>query len=285
VHQPRIELHLLKVGSCRHLEYLATRGGSLLPTVFPALSVLMIHPTIGPILFDTGYAEHFLEATGPFPERLYRWATPMRLPPNQMLEKQLARFAVTLSDVRLCVVSHFHGDHIAGLRDLPYATILAMASGYDELRQRGRWKGLMRGVLPSLLPPDAGRRILFAESKPAVPLPTPWTEFGEGYDLLGDQSVIGVPLPGHASGHMGLLVRDREDRSVLLAADASWSFRALREFKMPSPLVRPVIHDWHRYKSTLSLLHEVSVKHPEITILPSHCDTSLSSYQPSWSRQ
>jgi glyoxylase-like metal-dependent hydrolase (beta-lactamase superfamily II) len=280
-----MELHLLKVGSCHHLECLAMRGGAFLPRVFPALSGLMIHPTIGPILFDTGYAEHFLDATGPFPERLYRWATPMRLPPNQLLERQLARFAVTLSDVRLCVVSHFHGDHIAGLRDLPNATILAMASGYEDLRHLDRWKGVMRGVLPSLLPPDIDRRILFAESKPPVTLPAPWTGLGESYDLLGDQSVIGVPLPGHAPGHMGLLIRDRDDRRVLLAGDASWSVRALREFKMPSPLVRPVIHDWNRYKSTLKLLHDLTTKHPEVTVLPSHCDTSLSSYQPSWNRQ
>lgn len=280
-----MELHLLKVGSCRHLEFLATRGGSLLPTEFPALSALIIHSTAGPILFDTGYAEHFLDATETFPERLYRWATPMRLPANQMLEKQLARFAVALSDVRLCVVSHFHADHVAGLRDLPRAAILAMASGFEELRFSGRWKGVMHGGLPSLLPPDACRRIQFIESKPPVPLPAPWTEFGDGYDLLGDQSVIAIPLPGHALGHMGLLVRDFDDRAVLLAADSSWSFRALREFKLPSPLVRPVIHDWRRYKSTLHLLHEVSQKHPEITILPSHCDASLASYQSSWARQ
>jgi hypothetical protein len=49
--------------------------------------------------------------------------------------------------------------------------------------------------------------------------------------------------------------------------------------------VRPVIHDWHRYNSTLHLLHEVSLKHPEINILPSHCGASLSSYQPSWALQ
>jgi hypothetical protein len=35
----------------------------------------------------------------------------------------------------------------------------------------------------------------------------------------------------------------------------------------------------------LRLLHNVIAKHSEVTILPSHCDTSLSSYQPSWNRQ
>jgi glyoxylase-like metal-dependent hydrolase (beta-lactamase superfamily II) len=285
MHQPRLELQLLKVGSCMHLECLAMQGGALRPIVFPALSGLMIHPSVGPILFDTGYSEHFRSATQPFPERLYRWTTPMRLPSNQTLQRQLARFGVGLEDVALCVVSHFHGDHVAGLRDLPNAKILAMQSGYENLKQRGRWRALMSGNLPALLPADLSSRLQFAESTPAVMLPSPWGELGHGFDLLGDQSILGIPLPGHAPGQLGLLIRDAVDRQVLLAADASWSMRAVAALKMPSLLARPVIHNWQVYRSTLGVLHRASVAHPDISILPSHCNVSLAGYQPSWAEQ
>jgi glyoxylase-like metal-dependent hydrolase (beta-lactamase superfamily II) len=252
---------------------------------FPALSALMIHPTHGPILFDTGYAEHFHTATGPFPERLYRWTTPMRLPRHQTLESQLARFGLMLRDVRTCIVSHFHGDHIAGLRDLPAASILTLKSGYSALRSQGRWRGLLKGGLSSLLPPDIEQRVRFAESSRPLRLPEPWCELGEGYDLFDDGSVTGVPLPGHASGHMGLIIRDTDDRQVMLAADACWSLTALRDMKLPSSWVRPMMHDWRCYRSTFETLHEVCRRHPEIVILPSHCETSLSNYQSAWSLQ
>jgi glyoxylase-like metal-dependent hydrolase (beta-lactamase superfamily II) len=283
--QPRLDLQLLKVGSCMHLECLAMQGGALRPIMFPALSGLMIHPSVGPILFDTGYSSHFHSATQPFPERLYRWATPMRLPSNQTLQRQLARHNLELKDIALCVVSHFHGDHVAGLRDLPNATILAMQSGYEILEHRGRWRALLGGNLPALLPDNLPSRLQFAESKPAVILPSPWSELGRGFDLLGDQSILGVPLPGHAPGQLGLLIRDASDRQVLLAADASWSMRAVTASRMPSVLTRPIIHNWQVYRSTLGVLHRASLSHPEISILPSHCEASLSGYQPSWAEQ
>jgi glyoxylase-like metal-dependent hydrolase (beta-lactamase superfamily II) len=285
VRQSRLELQLLKVGSCRHLECLAMRGGALRPMEFPALSALMIHSTHGPILFDTGYAEHFHTATGPLPERLYRWATRMRLPPHQTLERQLARFGLSLRDVRVCIVSHFHGDHIAGLRDLPESSVLTRKSGYSALRSQGRWRGVLKGGLCSLLPSDVEQRVRFVESNRCVRLPEPWSDMGDGYDLFDDGSVIGIPLPGHAPGHMGLLVRDAQDRQVLLAADACWSRKGLREMRLPSSWVRPVMHDWRCYRSTFESLHKVCLRHPEIVILPSHCEESLSSYQSEWNGQ
>jgi len=267
------------------MECLAMQGGSLRRVAFPSLSGLMIHPSAGPILFDTGYSEHFRLATEPFPERLYRWATPMRLPAHQKLERQLGRFGLSPGDVALCILSHFHGDHIAGLHDLPNARILAMRAGYESLQGQGRWRALLRGSLPALLPADAGARLGFVESTPRVSLPPPWKALGDGFDLLGDRSIIGVPLPGHAAGQLGLLIRDSKDREVLLAADATWSMRAVRSLRLPSLLARAITHDWHVYRSTFSALHEVSAAHPQVVILPSHCDASLTSYQPDWRAQ
>src|SRR5258708_26959100 len=125
-----VKIHLLKVGSCRHLEFLAIRGGRFATVTLPALSALIIHPDAGPILFDTGDADHFRDATNRFPERLYRLATPMQLPAPQRLDQQLKSHGLRLTDIRHCIVSHFHGDHIAGLRDLPSAAVIAMKSGY-----------------------------------------------------------------------------------------------------------------------------------------------------------
>lgn len=285
MHSKAVKIHLLKVGSCRHFECLAIRGGRFAPVSFPALSALIIHPTAGPILFDTGYADHFRDATDRFPERLYRLATPMQLPARQRLEQQLRRHGLELPDIRHCIVSHFHGDHIAGLRDLPCAAIIAMKSGYEVMRRRGRWGGVFQGILPYLLPEDLLQRLIFAETYPEVDLPNPWQLLGRGYDLLGEGSLIGVPLPGHTAGHMGLLVRDEQGRAVLLAADSSWSLNAVRENIPPSRVVRPIIHSWSGYRRTLNSLHTLLARHAELVVLPSHCDEGLTEYDRTWSAQ
>ena len=280
-----LRMHLLKVGSCRHLECLAVGGGRVAPVVFPALAALIMHPDAGPILFDTGYAEHFLEITKTFPERLYRWTTPVSLPAGQRLEQQLARHGVTMSEIGVCVISHFHADHIAGLRDLPAARIIALKRGYDMFREYGRWRGLLHGSLPGLAPEDLLARLTLADSCPAVPLPRAWDLLGQGYDLLGDGSLIGVPLPGHSPGHMGLLFRDHEQRDVLLAGDSSWSSRAIAGNLMPSRLVRPIFDNWKAYRQTLHLLHRTVTLHAELVVLPSHCEAGLSNYDAAWRMQ
>lgn len=281
----RVALHLLKVGSCRHCERITLRGGGVAPVSFPALSALIVHPLIGPVLFDTGYASHFLRATAPFPERLYRWTTPLHLPAHQTLAAQLRRFGLTPSDILMCVISHFHADHIAGLRDLPRARFIASTAGYAQIANAGRFQGLIHGLLPRMLPDDFGDRVAFAESAPKVRLQPPWNAFGEGFDLLGDRSLVGVTLPGHSAGQIGVLLRDEAGRDVFLCADACWSHKAFRDFRMPSFLARPLMHSWFDYCRTIENIHALAERHPELAILPSHCNESLSAYQQAWEDQ
>jgi glyoxylase-like metal-dependent hydrolase (beta-lactamase superfamily II) len=255
------------------------------PIVFPALAALILHPEVGPILFDTGYADHFSAATQRFPERLHRWATPVTLPINQRLERQLARHGFVPHDIGLCIVSHFHADHVAGLRDLPRTRIIAMRNGYETLGRWGRWRGIVHGSLPRLLPDDLSTRLTLADSLTVRSLPPPWDLLGDGYDLLGDGSLIGVPLPGHSAGHMGVLLRDRQHRDVLLAGDSSWSSQAVKGNHMPSRLIRPIFDDWEAYRRTLGLLHRTVSAHRELVVLPSHCEAGLASYEATWTAQ
>jgi glyoxylase-like metal-dependent hydrolase (beta-lactamase superfamily II) len=116
-------------------------------------------------------------------------------------------------------------------------------------------------------------------------LPLPWDLLGRGHDLLGDGSLIGVPLPGHSPGHMGLLLRDHEQRDVLLAADSSWSSHAVTGNLMPSRLVWPIFENWKAYRHTLQLLHRTVSAHRELVVLPSHCEAGLSGYDATWVTQ
>jgi glyoxylase-like metal-dependent hydrolase (beta-lactamase superfamily II) len=276
----RIELHLLRVGRCRHPEWVTLRGGRWSAIDFPALAALLIHPSAGPILYDTGYAESFRSATDPFPERFYRWLTPIHLAEEERLGTQLARFGVTLGDVRKVLISHFHADHVAGLRDLPGAGFLALRGDVQACLGRRGWSGLRHGYLPALLPPDFPRRLVLVDERPAVDLGPAWAPFTAGFDLLGDRSLLGIPLPGHSPAQLGVLLRTTDDRTVLLAADSCWSARAWREGRMPSIVARPLFADWGNYRRTLLGLRELAGRQPELEIIPSHCAETLANFDP-----
>lgn len=272
---PRTSLTVLRVGHCAHPECLALHGGAWRSAVFPALVGLIRHPDAGALLFDTGYADHFLRATDAFPERLYRWATPVTLPPEECLLPQLARHGLAAHEIAGVFASHLHADHIAGLRDLPRARIWCGDAALRFARGHGRLARLRKATLLDLLPEDADTRLSTIESLPRIPLPTGWQALGDGVDLLGDGSLRAVPLPGHARGHFGLLLRHEDDREVLLAGDATWRIDAGRTARAPSPATRALSDDWAAQHATLAKLQAVlDTGDDDRVVLPSHCAES-----------
>jgi len=269
---------LLAVGSCRHIERVTLAGGQLRAITFPSICALIEHPREGPVLYDTGYAEHFLSATDRLPDRLYRWVTPLTLSPEDQLSAQLGRRGLRLRDIRYCIISHFHADHIAGLRDLTAARFIASQRDVEALRRSHGLSRLLRGLLPVLLPVDFGARLRFAEAAASCSPGAGWEMFDAAYDLFGDGSILALRLPGHAPGHLGLVLRDEHDRQILLCADACWSRRAWQEQRLPSMLARPLMHDWPAYRATLARLQVLAGRHPELVVLPSHCEASLRSF-------
>ena len=241
---------------------------------FPSYCALILHPSAGPILYDTGYSDRFREATEGFPGRLYRWITPVRLRPEERLEAQLAGHGLRPEDVGTVFVSHLHADHVSGLRDLPRARFVMLRQEMASTLGRRGFAALRRGFLPDLLPADFARRADCADERAVVDLGASWRPFDRGLDLLGDRSLVGVPLPGHTPGQLGLLLVDQAGRDVLLAGDACWSGRAWREQRLPSVLARPLMHDWRRYVETLAGLKTLAERNPGLCIVPSHCEAS-----------
>lgn len=276
----RVRVELLSVGHCRHCERMARADGRWRSVRFPALAALILHPTEGPLLYDTGYADHFHTATHPFPERLYRWVTPPVLPAEERLEQQLAAHGLRPQDIRWALVSHFHGDHVAGLRDLPQARFICLREDLEDLRRRSRLDALRHGMLPALLPDGFEQRCRWAESTPTVPLTGAWAAFGShGHDLFGDGSVIAVALPGHSPRQMGLRLLDEHGHELLLCADAAWSASAWTHEAWPALPARWIMDDWPAYQRTVRALGALARQQPELRIVPSHCEDSIAAYR------
>jgi glyoxylase-like metal-dependent hydrolase (beta-lactamase superfamily II) len=275
---PRLRFHLLKVGHCAHPECVAQRGGRWAPVLFPALCGLLRHPTRGWILFDTGYSGHFLDATAPFPERLYRWTTPFSLPPEEMLTAQLLRIGIAPGDISHVLISHLHGDHIAGARDFPAARFLAMRAELQAMDGRSRFGNLRHGTLPALLPSDFHRRVDYADDAAQVALPVELQPFEHGFDVFGDGTVLAVHLPGHSRGQMGIVFRLEDDRLAFMSADACWNLAALRADRGPTWLARRVFDRDDQYRRTFGQLRQMHAGAGSPWLIPSHCAQTWKAY-------
>jgi glyoxylase-like metal-dependent hydrolase (beta-lactamase superfamily II) len=269
-----LRFHLLKVGHCSHPECVTQRGGRFSATPFPALAGLIVHPQRGPMLFDTGYSDAFFAATKPFPERFYRWVTPVTLPGDESLIEQLARHGYTPGDIKHLFVSHLHADHIAGLSDYANARFFALRAEVDAMRRRSRIGALRRGFLPALLPANFESRLSFVEDFPRVRLADSMKPFSEGFDLLGDGSLIGVPLPGHTAGQMGVLFRAADGRDVFLVADACWSLDAVRRDRPPTWIASQLFADKRAYLDTFYAVRQLLATRSDLLIVPSHCEST-----------
>lgn len=267
----RCAVRILQAGACTHPAAMAREGASLAPAVFPALAGLIVHPTQGPVLFDTGYDPAFLAATDPFPERFYRWATPVRLDEGEAAVDQIRRLGLSPDDVGAIVISHFHGDHVAGLHAFPKARLYCARAGLTEIRRPGRIGRVRKGLLAELVPADAETRAVFFEDLPRVALPRALAPFEAGADLFGDGSMIAVELPGHCAGHWGLVVRREDDGLEFFIADGAWSTAQVRENAPPPKLTTAVLGQTEPYRRTFAALHRLWASNPDLTLTPSHC--------------
>ena len=260
-----LHLTLLTAGYCTAPEATAVAGGRWRARRFPAGVALIEGLGVGPVLFDTGYAPRFFAATRAFPYRLYRWATPTVVCPDETAAAQLAARGIAPETVRHVVLSHLHADHIAGLRDFPAAEIHVRPEAAAFVRSLRGIRAVRAGFVPSLLPDDVAERLRPVERR--ITLPDGLAPFRDGFDVLG---LAALPLPGHAPGHIGLYLEPTDGPPTLLAADAAWTLDALRR-DAPLPRIgRAILHDAQAARETQTRLARLMHARPDLRVVLSH---------------
>lgn len=264
-----VSLSLHWSGACRHPECSTRRGASWRSIEFPMFAAVIDRG--GELtVFDPGYAPRFIEATEPFPDRLYRWATPVDCPPEASLGARLARDG-RHDRVTRVVVSHFHADHIAGLLDFPAAEILCSREGWEDFRRRQGFSAVRSGYLKAMAPEALAPRIRFVEDLPPAPMSGAFASFERGFDLFGDGAVRFVPLPGHACGQIGAVLQCVDAAPRFLIADAAWSLTGLERDQPPPWLVRRLLGQPRTYMNTWRNLRAVAAADPDLRLIPAHC--------------
>lgn len=248
-----VHVRAFRVGHCTHPACMVLKGAGLRSLCFPSRAYL-IHTRVGWVLWDTGYASHFHDATAHGVYRLYPWVTPVTFEPKDALVAQLRAHGLAPRDIHTLVLSHFHADHVAGLRDFPQARLVCSAEGWNAVRGLRGLGAVRRGFVPGLLPPDIEARLHFVEACPNVPLPAALHPFTQARDVLGTGDLLVVDLPGHAPGHLGAFVA-ADTGWVLLASDAAWMPEGYQQLRGPSELTFAVQHHRSAYYQTLRQLN------------------------------
>ncbi len=265
-----MRFHWLEGGYCRHVEKSTYRAGSLKMREYPSFFGVLEHPKEGLFLFDTGYSPRFATATKSFPEKLYAMMTPVTCAESDTAKVQLKTRGFSPDDVKGIFVSHFHADHVAALRDFPKAKIYFAGDGLRRMEALSRFRQVTSGFLSALVPESIWDRAVLLEEAKAVPLPKILRPFETGFDILGDESLLAVPLEGHMRGHTGLYFRSQKG-PVFLVADSVWHSDSFRKLVPPIQAARLLMADWKRYEKTIRDLHALWEREKDLYIVPSHC--------------
>lgn len=248
------QLTTFRVGHCTHPACMALKGAGLGSRCFPSRAYLITTTTQGLFLWDTGYTDRFKQATSTGIFKLYPWVTPVYFDPKEALVDQLRAMGVSPRDVHTLILSHFHADHIAGLRDFPQARLMCSQAAWLANKHLKGLAAVRKGFVPALLPDDIESRLTFVEATPASALPGALAPFEVGRDVSGSGEILIVDLPGHAVGHLGAFIRT-DGGWVLLATDAAWAPESYQAMTGPSEWSFVFQHDRSLYYQTLRRLH------------------------------
>ena len=273
----KTKIYLNHAGYCEASERESIKGGRNLKIKFHALWGLIEHPEHGYILYDTGYTQRFHEETAFFPNKIYGKITKVVIPEREEVAKQLIDNGISPDDIKHIIITHFHADHVAGMKDFKNAVFYTSKKAFEYTMKLPNSIAFSKGVLKNLLPVDLSERIIFIDEKIT---PSNESILGKEYDLFGDNSLLIYELPGHAAGQIGLMLETNKQRYFLIA-DACWLKKSYKEYVLPNPIVRLFFHSWKEFKNTLYKVHQYHMAHPEVLIVPTHCsETTCQLIQP-----
>lgn len=239
---------------------------------FYALWALIYVPQTGYVLFDTGYAPYFQTETAQYPEKFYRLMTPMFLKETETAKAILAEKGIAASDIKYIIISHFHADHIAGLKDFPNAKFICSHVALEEVKALKGFRAVGKGIIHGLLPTDFFQRVVTIEqfadkmamAKDKIPM----------YYLFDNEAFRLVALPGHARGMLGFIF-ETEDKKIFYGTDASWSYETYQQRILPLKIVKLFFDSWADFVETQEKIRVFEANNPNFTVLFTHCKKTL----------
>lgn len=223
-------------------------------------AVAVKHPR-GLVLFDPSYSRTI---AGDVTKAPLVWApivgsAATKTPIDVLLEDA----GMAARDVAHVALTHAHWDHLGGARDLVRARVHLAATELSWARSLD--KSFSHGVMRHHLAIPAARWAPFEMDGPA------YEGFERSHDLLGDGTIVAVPLPGHTPGHTGYFLNSGDGKRWFLIGDASWTVEGVKRPSMKNPLAQALADsDPRQTAATLGVLHAFALYRPEIPLVPAH---------------
>ena len=266
----------------------------------PSLVGIIRHSKHGVILVDTGYElgeyERCIKEAG-LAGFLYRNMIKVQINANEAIHVQLKQlFNITAEEVSHVIITHFHCDHVCGLKQFPNAKYVVMKQGYEHLMKMSKFDAARHAFFPSMLPADFSSRMialsddeidLHDSSPPLIDISNDYGPFQKAWDLFQDGSVLVVSLPGHCHGQLGVLVPQclpsstlDKTMGVFMVGDSCWHSGNFQLNESPHWLSFLMVHtDDHIYKRTLKQLHDLyNASADRLLIIPAHCPLVLEKF-------
>lgn len=159
--------------------------------------------------------------------------------------------------------THGHFDHLGGLLDLPDVPVWMPEPEIEVARRSAA--GEREGTTPNDAIGVLPRAVSLSMDGPGA-----WS-WSSGHDLMGDGSVLVVPLPGHTPGSVGIRVALPDGREVFLVGDAVWLREGYEEREPKSWLAsRFVDDDVDAAGVQVARLWALHQALPDVLILPAH---------------
>jgi len=263
-----VRVHPITTGSALYPEDAFVRRGGRLAALhalglrskrveIPIPTYAVEHPGAGLLLIDTGFHASLAvdpkANMGPILGRVFH----PRMGPDDALPDQLRARGLDPNRVAVVVMTHLHVDHASGVAQFPDATFVVSGREWHAATEE---KGLTGGYVRRQFDHAFDWRTLDFEGDDV----NSFASFGRTLDLFGDGSVRVAYTPGHTLGHMSVVLRTREGE-FLVAADAAYTLRTLRESVMPYGA-----HDEHEFRRSLREVQRYIEQTPSAVVSVGH---------------
>lgn len=246
-------------GSFKTLRLARAMSSAKQAETIPVPAFLIHHPTVGPVLVDTGLHPSITSGGSEnFGGVANRFSRPS-LEPGEDVPSQLRAKGIEPRQVPVVVMTHLHFDHTSAISEFPDSTFVVSAT---------EWESAAHGSKPSL---NGYRRAHFdlAFDYRTVDFDGDgigsYATFGRTFDLFGDGSVRLAFTPGHSAGHCSVICRLAGDDFVI-GGDAMYMAGQL-DGREPLPARS---FDGHMLRRSLQELRLFHAQFPGAVITPGH---------------
>lgn len=244
-------IKILSCGYCTQYEKIILPSGKWEKIKFPA-NAFVIPLKEGVLLFDTGYPSDFEKCKNNILVKLYKKLLPTYTSKESSCLTQLKNR--NINNIKYVFISHFHPDHIGGLKDFTNTKFICSKNEYKNL------KGIQKIFANLFLPEDFETNLIFIEDFEKS------TIFPEFTSYKIENNIWAIHLPGHTEHQYGLYYKND---NVLIVADAIWTNETLKKEEFPCYLAMNLMENKREYKETIYKLKK-NFDREKINILYSH---------------